>query len=481
MALAARLELRQGQSLVVTPRLLQAIALLQLSNIELQAYVEGELERNPLLRREESVAEAGGGDEPAAKASASLDEPDPGPPDTARAGGEAPPRADAPDSARWTERGGSPLSETLERTLARPKSLVEHLEDQAGLAGFDPADRAVASALIGAVDESGYLRAETAELAERLGCGQARIERVLKRLQGFEPAGLFARDVRECLMLQLMDRDRCDPAMVALLDNLHLLARRDLAALKRACGVDEADLRDMIAELRALKPRPGAQFGAEPIAPVIPDVLVRAGGDGLWRVDLNADTLPRLLIDHRYHAVVSASARTDEEKAFISDCLAEASWLTRSLDQRARTLLKVAAEIVRRQDEFLAFGVERLRPLTLKAVAEAVGVHESTVSRATAGKYLSTPRGMFEMKFFFTAALPASEGGEGHSPESVRRKIKRLIETEPRDGDALSDDRLVDLLKESGVDIARRTVAKYREALRIPSSMERRRRLRDAV
>jgi RNA polymerase sigma-54 factor len=494
MALAARLELRQGQGLVITPQLQQAIKLLQLSNIELDAFVEVELEKNPLLQRDER-------DNDPEEAVAAVETPAIGldsMSDSAAAAdidthhddlygdtGEerSVTAADAGGSLDWSRTGSSggfELTGEMEQGIARAKSLGEHLEDQAALAGFDAADRAVASALIDGIDEGGYLRATLTEIAERLGCDIARVERVLDTVQGFEPTGVFARDVRECLMLQLKDKRRFDPAMAALLDNLELLARRDMAALKRACAVDDEDLKEMIAELRGLTPRPGAAFGAEPAVAITPDVYVREGGGGLWRVDLNTDTLPRLLIDHRYHAVVSGSARSDQEKTFVSDCMASAGWLIRSLDQRAKTILKVASEIVRQQDGFLAFGVEHLRPLNLRTVADAIGMHESTVSRVTSNKYLSTPRGVFELKFFFTSSIASSEGGEAHSAESVRHKIKQLIDQERGAAGVLSDDSIVDILKEAGVDIARRTVAKYREALRIPSSVERRRILKEA-
>jgi RNA polymerase sigma-54 factor len=334
--------------------------------------------------------------------------------------------------------------------------------------------------LIDGVDEGGYLRLDLDEVAERLGCAREKVEAVLGRLQAFEPTGVFARDVPECLRLQLVERDRCDPAMEALLGNLDLLARRDLSGLRRACEVDEEDLKEMLAELRALTPRPGAAFGGEPAAPITPDAVVRESLGGLWHVELNSDALPRLLVDQRYHARVSGGARTDADKTFVADCLASANWLVRSLDQRAKTILKVASEIVRQQDGFLAFGVEHLRPLNLKTVAEAIGMHESTVSRVTSNKYLATPRGVFEMKFFFTAAIQSSDGGLAHSAESVRHKIKQLVEAERDAETVLSDDRIVEILNEAGVDVARRTVAKYREAMRIPSSVERRRRLKEA-
>ena len=319
-----------------------------------------------------------------------------------------------------------------------------------------------------------------AEFADRLGVPLERIESVLSVCHGFEPTGVMARSVPECLKLQLIERNRFDPAMAALLDNLELLARRDLPGLRKVCGVDGEDLAEMIAELKALTPRPGAGFGGEPAQTVIPDVHVRPDPAGGWKVELNTDTLPRLLVDKRYHAVVQTGARSDTEKSYVAECAAQANWLVKSLDQRARTILKVTSEIVRQQDAFLAFGVEFLRPLNLKTVADAIGMHESTVSRVTSNKYLSTPRGVFELKFFFTAAIQSTDGASSHSAEAVRHRIKTMIDAEGADGDVLSDDRIVEILKETGIDIARRTVAKYREALRIPSSVERRRLMRTA-
>ncbi|HEX4713061.1 RNA polymerase factor sigma-54 [Phenylobacterium sp.] len=501
MALSARLEIRQGQGLVITPQLQQAIKLLQLSNLEIEAFVDAELERNPLLQRDERDAEsdaeapveAAGDlsadrmDDAGARADldASRDEASPG----ERVTGDAEHdmgAAEAGASIDWSKasRGGGSFDgepEAMEGALTRDKTLNEHLHDQLSASGLKGAEAAAASVLIDAVDEGGYLRAELAELAERLGCGEDLLERVLAVLQGFEPVGVCARNVSECLAIQLKDRNRFDPAMAALLENLPLLAKRDMAALKRACAVDDEDLKEMVAELRALTPRPGAAFGGEPVQAVVPDVYVREGLGGLWHVELNSETLPRLLVDQRYHARVSASARTDQEKTFVSDCAAQASWLVKSLDQRAKTILKVSSEIVRQQDAFLAYGVEHLRPLNLKTVADAIGMHESTVSRVTSNKYLATPRGVFEMKFFFTSAIQATEGGEAHSAESVRHKIRQLIDAEASERDVHSDDSIVDILKAAGVDIARRTVAKYREAMRIPSSVERRRRLKETA
>lgn len=500
-AIGQRLEVRQGQGLVITPQLQQAIKLLQLSNMELDAFVEAELERNPLLQRDEGeqAGEAAEARETANDDAELRFNDDTGPAAAEQAmdaraddlyGDAAPGErvsdrmddaagADQPGLSDWSRvgKGGAAPEGDGERPDHRELSLWEHLQAQASAAALAPADHAIALTLIDATDDGGYLRGEMAEFADRLGVGLDRIEAVLAVCHGFEPTGVMARSIPECLMLQLVERNRFDPAMGALLDNLDLLARRDLAGLRKACGVDAEDLAEMIGELKALTPRPGAGFGGEPAQTVIPDVHVRPDPAGGWRVELNADTLPRLLVDKRYHGVVQAGARSDSEKTFVADCAAQANWLVKSLDQRARTILKVASEIVRQQDAFLAFGVEFLRPLNLKTVAEAIGMHESTVSRVTSNKYVATPRGVFELKFFFTAAIQSSDGGAAHSAEAVRHRIKTMIDEEAEGGDVLSDDRIVEILKEAGIDIARRTVAKYREALRIPSSVQRKRQL----
>jgi RNA polymerase sigma-54 factor len=491
LALGARLEVRQGQGLVITPQLQQAIKLLQLSGLELDAFVEAELERNPLLAREdrdsdvEAVALDPGAEAtfaadriPESGAEARLDisheaEASPG----ERATGDMAAGEDAGGAIDWsrTSGGGFESDGDLAQRLSGVATLRDHLFAQLSVSGLDRARLAAAGVLIDSVDEGGYLRCDLVETAERLGCDAPFLESVLVVLQGFEPTGIFARDVSECLRLQLIERDRLDPAMAALVDNLDLLARRDMAALRRVCGVDDEDLREMIAEVRGLTPRPGAAFGGEPTASVTPDVIIREGPGGLWNVELNSDTLPRLLVDRRYFARVSAGARTDAEKVFVSDCFSQANWLLKCLDQRARTILKVASEIVRQQDGFLAFGVSHLRPLNLRTVAEAIGMHESTVSRVTSNKFVSTPRGVFELKFFFTASIASTGDGEAHSAESVRHRIRQLIDTERPGDNVHSDDRIVEILKVSGVDIARRTVAKYRESMRIPSSTDRRR------
>ncbi len=498
MALSQKLVLRQSQSLVMTPQLMQAIKLLQLSNLDLIAYVDAELERNPLLERAEpedgaendaeaknaAIADSDrdGGEASEWEGDAASDGPGPGDTlDTAFADVSRPAAAE-PLPPLPGESWSAPLSRpapsgedyNLEAFVAEEKSLADLLSDQLGLAITDPAARLIGQSLISEIDETGYIRTDIGAIAERLGAPLAEVERILGIIQGFEPAGIGARNLAECLAIQLREQNRFDPAMEALIANLDLVARRDMAGLMRVCGVDEDDLQEMLAELKGLNPKPGNAIGSTLVQAVVPDALVRAAPDGSWIVELNTGTLPRVLVNQSYHTTVARSRRKEGEKAYIAECLQTANWLVKSLDQRARTILKVASEIVRQQDAFLAEGVQYLRPLNLKTVAEAIGMHESTVSRVTSNKYIATPRGIFEMKYFFTASIAASGGGEAHSAEAVRFRIRRLIDDEAV-SDVLSDDTIVKVLRSSGIDIARRTVAKYREAMRIPSSVQRRR------
>jgi RNA polymerase sigma-54 factor len=488
MAMTPRLELRQGQSLVMTPQLQQAIKLLQLSNVELTEFVEAELERNPLLEREEAQADA---QKPAESGDAQALEFESG-----MAPAEAALDVDVADMApdlsagELAEAGAAPLQDWskassgksfddlpgLEETLAQDITLAEHLDAQLTQAGLSPVERMIGGVLIDAVDDWGYMRADLLEIAGRIGAPYPTVVHVLELMQGFEPVGVMARDIPECLALQLKDRGRFDPAMEKLLAHLDLLAKGHIERLQTLCEVDREDLMDMIAEVRSLTPKPGAGFGGGAVQSVAPDVYVKQAPDGTWMVELNSETMPRVLMNQRYYATVSKTAKREEDKLFLSECAANASWLVKSLDQRAKTILKVAREIVRQQDGFFAHGVEHLRPLNLKTVAAAIEMHESTVSRVTSNKYLACARGVFELKYFFTASINAADGGEAHSAEAVRHQIKGLIDGE-REDDILSDDRIVEILREKGIDIARRTVAKYRESLRIPSSVERKRKL----
>ncbi|MGO4706460.1 RNA polymerase factor sigma-54 [Microvirga sp. 2MCAF38] len=473
MATMQRLELRQAQSLVMTPQLLQAIKLLQLSHQELQAYVEAELERNPLLNQdaEGDASEAQG--EPVSEEAAFGS-------DRAAEVSEAlkasfPTHESAPISRSRSERsqaGENGLD--FAATLAAQTTLADHLERQFELATSDLHERAIGHYLIHSLDEAGYLRDSAAVIAVRLGAPRDQVEALIALIQTFDPPGVGARDLSECLALQLKELNRHDPAMEALLTRLDLVAKRDFSALKRLCGVDDEDLAEMLAEIRLLEPKPGHAFAPSLSEFSVPDVLVKEGPDGAWLIELNPDTLPRVLVDQTYHALVSRAARNDKEKTFLNECLQSANWLKRSLDQRAKTILRVATEIVRQQEGFFRHGVTHLRPLTLKVIADEIGMHESTISRVTANKAIGTGRGLFDMKYFFTAAIGGAPGAEAHSAEAVRHHIRQMIEAEAAN-DVLSDDAIAQKLKGDGIDIARRTVAKYRESLRIPSSADRRR------
>jgi RNA polymerase sigma-54 factor len=501
MALTQRLQLRQSQALVMTPQLMQAIKLLQLSNLDLATYVEGELERNPLLERDGESDLPGEPETPQADAAldgdgqagdwmgedlqtsrtdmesqlgTGLDNvfPEDSGQTTQRAGTEAPP---PPPEWAGTGSGGAEHGDyNLEAFVSAEATLADHLAEQLSMAITDPARRMIGQYLIDLVDEAGYLAGDLESVAQKLGAPMAEVEAVLAVVQGFDPVGVCARNLNECLAIQLKERDRFDPAMRALVENLPMLANRQLTALKKICGVGDEDLADMIAEIRRLNPKPGLAFGSAMVHPIIPDVFVRSGPDGGWLVELNSETLPKVLVNQSYYAKISKTTRADGEKNYLAECLQTATWLVRALDQRARTILKVSTEIVRQQDGFFTQGVQHLRPLNLKTVADAISMHESTVSRVTANKYMATSRGIFELKYFFTSSISSSDGGEAHSAEAVRHRIKQLIDAEDA-GDVLSDDTIVEKLREAGIDIARRTVAKYREAMRIPSSVQRRR------
>ena len=484
-----RLEQRLSQALIMTPQLQQAIKMLQLSNLELTDFIDGEIQQNPLLeRRERELSANTQGDYVGAGESTPLTVV----PEVLT--GEFTPDASEHWQPEWGEDGDRPVDfggepqqrrsynggfdaegrPGLEQTATRLRTLREHLLEQIGTDLTDQGDRVIALHLLDMLDEDGYLRAGLDGVTRLLGCSTDRVERVLARLQQFDPAGVFARDLRECLTLQLRDRNRFDPAMQALLDHLPLLATRNVPALVRVCRVDAADVAEMINEIKSLDPRPGLAFDPPLAQPVVPDILMRAPPEGGWIVELNAETLPRVLVNNSYYARIRQATRSKADKDYLTERLHAANWLVKSLHQRASTILKVAAEIVRQQDAFFRYGVPSLRPLILRDIAGAIGMHESTISRVTSNKYMATPRGLYELKYFFTSAIAASGGSSAHSAKAVRHRIRAMIGAELPES-TLSDERIVELLRREGVDIARRTVAKYREAMRIPSSVRRRR------
>jgi RNA polymerase sigma-54 factor len=515
MALSPKLDLRQTQSLVMTPLLMQSIRLLQMSHMELEQFVEQEIERNPLLERSEIPDDDSSFDYPMGTDHDSDSDQghvrsesegfSPDSSDGAWLGSEqsisSTSMSDTFDSSlenifpddpgthdfiagdlasQWKSSAGdgyvAPGGENynLEHVTAAPRSMQDHIREQIIFAFAEAEDRLIAAELADQVDEIGYFRGDLTELAERTGMTAGHMENLLSVLQSFEPAGLFARDLAECLRLQLRARGRLSPAMDTLLQNLELLAKRDFHSLKKLCHVGDAEIISMLREIQLLDPKPGTAFSSGIADSIIPDVKVDHNPDGSWRIELNSETLPRVLVNNSYYATVMKAKTSADEKSFLGECMQNANWLVRSLDQRAQTILKVASEIVRQQEQFLLRGVAHLKPLNLRNVADAIGMHESTISRVTANKYMLTKRGVFELRYFFNAAIAANEGAELHSSQSVRHQIKVLIDAEAPDS-ILSDDTIVELLKKQNIDIARRTVAKYREAMNIASSVQRRR------
>lgn len=511
MALGPRLEFKQSQQLVMTPQLQQAIKLLQLSNMELADYVEEQLEENPFLERlsdandpatdrrnrddndtrgegdqqadtTEAPLEMNGSDTVSAQDSIDADYSDIDPDSTGSDKGEMPSASQEYATNDWANTtnsagsgsGGGTDDRQFDATLSKQISLHDHLTEQLQIANCDQLQLMIGAEIIDQVDEAGYFRGSILELAQRLGAEESMVSQTLSLVQTFDPSGVGARSIKECLALQLKDLNRFDPTMESFIENIELLAKGDLKGLISTTQASEEDVRDMIAEVRALTPKPGYAFGGETVHAVVPDIFVRQGPDGMWKVELNTDNLPRVLANQVYYNEINTGATREEDKEFLTEQMSNANWLVKSLDQRARTILKVASEIVRQQDAFFAYGIMHLRPLNLKVVADAIEMHESTVSRATANKYMATPRGLFELKYFFTASIASSSGGEAHSAEAVRHRIKELVDAEVQ-GAVLSDDAIVDILAEDGIEIARRTVAKYRETLNIPSSVQRRR------
>lgn len=510
MAMTPHLQLKQGQNLVMTQQLQQSIKLLQLSAQELDAFVEGELESNPMLARDEGAPEAGEptlAEKPSEKDASEVTAGDD------LSGGDVAQQSEALDSNFDSEQRaeevagdgyhspadaagnndrydgvsnhnsmGGEASDWEARLSAAP-SLRDHLEEQ--LAGItDAAIRLIGSQLIGMLDESGYLREDAAALGEMLGAEPEQIEAAIQAVQGFEPVGVFASGLEECLALQLKDRGRFDPAMEVLIQNLDKVASSDHDALKKLCDVDGEDLAEMLLELRALNPKPAGDFDHSVAQSVVPEVFIRRGkdegGNPVWQFELNNDALPRVLVNQKYYAELSTASMKKDDKQFVSEQMANANWLVKALDQRANTILKTAQEIVKQQEKFFLYGIQFLKPLTLKDVADAVDMHESTISRVTTQKYLHTPRGIFEMKYFFSSGVSSSRtSGDDVSSKTVMFHIKEFIDAEdPKK--ILSDDKLVTLLKGRGIEVARRTVAKYREAMHIPSSVVRRRQKKEA-
>jgi RNA polymerase sigma-54 factor len=484
-----RLELRQGQSLVMTQQLQQSIKLLQATSLELRDFVEAELEKNPFLQKEDDDSQS---QETAEESPRQEEETSPREADFNNDDNTYESESSSDwegDDSRDIERdylnSGSSTSSrsgdydaeedtrTIDDNPSQGETLREHLLEQLSIDINDPVKKMIGANIIDLVDESGYLKGDLSALAEQLGVDEAGIEEVLILLQRFDPPGIFARSLKECLELQLRDKNRLDPAMQCLLDHLDLLAGARFDELQKKCGVDKDDLKQMIAEIKELNPKPGSGFSHEISQAVEPDLFVRRLPDGNWHIELNMNNFPKIMVNKRYYKKITAETRNVKDKDYLSEQFGSASWLVRALEQRAQTMMKVGGELVKQQDAFFRLGVRYLKPMTLKDIAAATGYHESTISRVTSGKFLVCPRGTFELKYFFTSALARAQGGgDDVSSASVKSHIQELIDKETK---VLSDDDIVDVLKERNINVARRTVAKYREALGIPSSPKRKR------
>lgn len=477
MALGPGLQLRQTQSLVMTPQMQQAVKLLALSNLELEAYIEGALEANPLLDVGDISRENGSGTPAPASPEPAADSPaaDDGALDIEPAVIDD--EAGRSDAGDWgNAAGGGATGEEYpveDRADASGPTLAQHLTDQLATATRDGREALIAARIIGELDEAGYLAAPLADIAADLGVPAAEAERALHLVQSLEPAGVGARSLAECIALQAKEADRYDPCMARLIDNLDLVARGEVDRLKKLCEVDDEDLAEMLAELRSYDPKPGCRFGGCDDSAVVPDILMTRAPGG-WDIRLNDATLPRLVVNRDYYVSLREGCSDKAARGWLDNQLGEAHWLLRALDQRQKTILKAASAIIEHQAEFFRRGIAGMRSLTLREVAERIGMHESTVSRVTNNKYLGCPFGTFELRYFFSSGVGGDDGEGDASSQAVKARIRALIADEAP-GAILSDDRLVELLKQDGYDLARRTVAKYREAMGIGSSVQRRR------
>ncbi len=477
------LQLRLGQQLTMTPQLQQAIRLLQLPALELQAHIRELLESNVMLEPVEET-DATGSFEALSPLPESVREPEP-----------ADPAADAdsaPDAVEveviedgWTE----PTAGASETPYGLPdddraqdiadesgRSLHEYLLEQLELAGLSENDLAIATAIVDAINDDGYITDSLADIAATLrpevDCDEEEIERVLMLVQMLDPVGVGARSVSECILLQLDQLDSHTPgldlARRIAADHLDLVADRDIGQLRRVLGADDESIDHALALVRACHPRPGTVVSGASTEYVVPDVFVRRTERG-WSVEINPATVPRVRLNESYASLIGRGAG----HASMRSQLQEARWLLKSLEIRNDTLTRVARAIVERQSQFLERGEEYMRPMILRDIAEAIGMHESTISRITSGKYMHTPRGVFELRYFFSSQVEG-EDGRGTSSTAIRAKIRKLIKEE-NPADPLSDARIAEILSQEGIPVARRTVAKYREALGLASSAERKR------
>ena len=475
MQISQNLKLKQSQSLVMTPQLQQAIKLLQLTNLELTDLVEKELEENPFLEDQSSEEEKTVSNEE--DITKNID-------DSFNNGDSI---SDEPYNHdyenRWdndTNVGNSKNHSEdyndpgtiIERTQSDKISLKTILFNQAQLEFNDSEEKEMAEILIDYIDPSGLFKEDIMEISSFSGFPLERIENVLRRMQTFEPSGVFARNLKECLIIQLKNIDSHNKTNQIIVDNLELLGNGNLKGLQKITGLSDENLKTEIKLIRSLNPKPGTIYdeGGHNIAH--PDVIVTKNKDE-WNVELNNSTLPKVCVNDSYVKEIEKLECKDSDKKYINESLNSARWLIKAIEQRNITTLKISSEIISQQKDFFEKGKKFLKPMILKDVAKKINMHESTVSRVTSEKLMMTPIGIFEMKIFFSASINSINSGESHSAESVRESLRKIISDEPCES-PLSDEMLVSRLKGEGINLARRTVAKYRELLNIPASSVRR-------
>ena len=498
MQLSQSVRLKQKQSLVMTPQLQQAIRLLQMTNVELTDYLEEQALENPFLE----VTTAG---EASSEKTPPQDTPDTPPasdtaetPATLDSMSEGQALTDDPTQHNDFENrfsseglqlgqqssgstaggsGGADWDMIASVVANREDSLNRHVMAQIDLAITDERDRFIAISLLEGLAPSGWLDLPLDAVAASCQCSVEAVEDVLGCLQQFEPTGLFARSLAECIALQAEEAGQLDAVMQIVLDNIEQLAAGNIKSLARKAGVAESYIFDCLNRIRSFNPKPAEAFDHDIVENHSPDLIVRKTSSG-WSIDLNRSTLPTIEVREDYAASIDARTRSserDKTKDYVQEVMGSAKWLKRTLEQRNATTLKIAAEVVRRQQSFFKNGLEGLQPMALRDVAEAIGMHESTISRVTSGLLIATPRGTVPMKSFFSVSIATTDDGDAKAAAAVRGLVKEIISREDP-GKPMSDEMIARLISKKGIRLARRTVAKYREILRIPSSSERRRR-----
>ena len=493
MQLSQSIKLRQKQSLVMTPQLQQAIKLLQMSNLELSQHLQEQMYDNPFL----DVKPAGEGEAVSMNAAQQQAAEQTGQTSNAEAPQKLddiksstaladdptqqadidnrfdPSIVDMPKSGGGMPLGGGDDDFNLIENSASEEGFYQLLFKQVNLSLTEPSDRLIAGHIINALEPSGWVGRSMDEIADECGCSADRAEEVLGVLQTFEPAGLFARDLAECLKIQLIDQEEFTPLFGMLLEHLELLGRGEIKQIARRLNCEQKDIVEMLGIIRSLNPKPGEHLGIAYREVPSPDVIVTRKPNG-WSVELNKSTLPGVLVNEDYAEMMSKQTKLNEAiRDYSSETLANARWLKRAVDQRNQTTLKISAEIIRHQKEFLEKGLDYLKPLSLRDVAKATGMHESTVSRVTTGLLISTPRGGMPLKSFFSVNISSRDPDVNASAASVRNMVKKIISTETP-GKPLSDEAISKIISKQGIELARRTVAKYREMMNIPSSSQRR-------